>query len=169
MIAGAGQQPSETKTDSFCHSPPTTSFPHHSLQCPRKRGKESATHLLQIDLLHHYYRHSRGLPRSTNRNFPNAYGQSVFDITRARIITTIVCSQKIHLLHCDGGTTMFYLCLILTSILCQKNIHFCVVKTSMLGAYDVTTSPTFLKAQKQFKIQNLYQILASRCITYTTL
>ena len=24
---------------------------------------------------------SRGLPRSTNRNFPNAYGQSVFDIT----------------------------------------------------------------------------------------
>ena len=37
---------------------------------------------------------------------------------RARIITTIVCSQKIHVLHCDGGTTMFYLCLILTSILC---------------------------------------------------
>ena len=90
-------------------------------------------------------------------------------LLRARIITTIVCSKKIHVLHCDGGTTMFYLCLILTSILCQKNIHFCVVKTSMLGAYDVTTSPTFLKAQKQFKIQNLYQILASRCITYTTL
>ena len=42
----------------------------------------------------------------------------------------------------------------------NPNIHsmleehpFCVVKTSMFGAYDVTTSPTFLKAQKQFKIQ----------------
>ena len=75
---------------------------------------------------------------------------------RARITTTIVYSKNIHFSQCDGTTTIFHLCLILTTILCRSNIPLCVVQTSMFDANDVITSTSFFKAfyaQKQFKNQ----------------
>ena len=61
----------------------------------------------------------------------------------ARITTTIVYSKNIHFSQCDGTTTIFHLCLILTTILCRSNIPLCVVQTSMFDANDVITSTSF--------------------------